>query len=135
VETDTTEDIAGHRAQKYVVRVDAQLFQEVWVAPDLQLGADLDPRQLQEFEHRISRALAGRRRKIHEALSRDPGYTALYQKGFPLRSRSFFGRAVVGREVWRIAPAEVPAGEFAVPGGFMKVLLPHLLEVRDDLSR
>ena len=127
--------IAGHRSTKYEVKINGKNHQFIWIADDLHLGSDLDPQRLQQFQEKIGHSLRGESGQKKVALSRDPAYLELYRKGFPMRTNSFLGTSVIGREVSNISPATVEDGEFDVPKTYISTSLPKLLEAEDDLSR
>lgn len=130
-DTGTTETVGERTAAKYRVDVKGLPHQEIWVAKDLDLRADLDPKLLQEFQARIGAGLRGADGAIQAALNRNPAYLKLYATGFPVRIHSYMGTAIVGRDVVRVTPATVDDAEFAVPKGFRTVPLVELLDARE----
>lgn len=131
--TDETAELAGWTAKKYVVLADGVPFQQIWVAPDVKLGDDLEPRRLHEFQQKIGEGVRSRNRRVYDVLYKDPAYLALYTNGFPVRTESYLGKAVIGRQVLRISPATIDDREFAVPEGYTLTALVDLLDARDAL--
>ena len=81
-----TREIAGHNTVKHIVRVDEQVFQEVWIAEGLSTAADLDPDKLIKYQQINSRGMIGASSMPYNALYRSPEYRKLLSDGVALET-------------------------------------------------
>lgn len=118
-----TREIAGHQTTKYLVRVNEELFQEVWVAADLDLSADLDPEKFVEYQQKSSRGMIGASSKPYHALYRSPAYLDLLRKGFALETKTNHIAGSFEQRARSIREVTVDSARFEVPEGYRRVRL------------
>jgi len=124
----TQEKIAGYDAEKYDVKVDGELFQELWLAHGLDLSADLDAARYQAIQEKTGSAMMGKSSKQYNALYRDPQYRALVAKAFVLKSVTHHLAGGYERIATAVRQEDVPASTFEVPDSFRKVRLADLFD-------
>jgi len=117
-------NIAGYATEKYEVHADGELYEEVWLARDPELLAELgDTKALARFEACASRMMGG------DTVEASPEYMELMQSGWLLKSVEHGeGVAEVMLEVSRIEERSIPGSEFEVPAGYEEVPLGYLFE-------
>jgi len=130
--TDEMRTIAGHRAFKHVVRVNEELFQEIWVATDLDLSEDLDPEKVVKFQARSSRGMIGNSSKPYNALYRSPAYFELLEKGYALRILTHHIAGAFDRKARSVREADVEDSKFEVPAGYRKVSLQEVFKTDSE---
>ena len=121
--TDETETIAGHPTHKYEIRVNNEPFEELWLAEDLDLSSDLDPKKFLAYQKKMSAAMLGNSAASYNALYHSPEYQKLLQKGFILQSITHHIAGGFERKAVALKRAEIPDGEFEVPDSYRKVRL------------
>lgn len=124
--TTETKTIAGHPTVKYTVESRGALFQELWLAEDLNLSADLDAAKFLAYERKMNGAMVGQFASAFAALYRSDDYRQLYEKGFILQSIVHHNLGGYERQVTDIRPAEIEASDFAIPESYRKVGLAEL---------
>lgn len=122
-----TEQIAGYDAQKYDVKVDGQLFEELWIAP-LDLSADVNYDRYLAQQLKNSAAMQGKSADTYAALYRDPEYRRLTEKATVLKSVTHHLAGTFERTATSVAKRDLPASTFTVPESYRKVRLADLLE-------
>ncbi len=130
--TDEMRTIAGHQAFKHVVRVNEELFQEIWVANDLDLSGDLDPDKVVKFQARSSRGMIGNSSKPYNALYRSPAYLELLKKGYALRTLTHHIAGAFDRKARSVREADVEDSKFEVPAGYRKVSLQEVFKTETE---
>jgi len=121
--TDESQTIAGHQTVKYVVETEGQAFQEIWLAEDLNLSGDLDPKKYLAYQEKMNGAMLGKVAAINKAAYRNEDYRKLHEKGFILQ---MITRHVAGgfeRVFTSIRRADISASEFEVPENYRRVRL------------
>ena len=121
--TEEAETIAGHPTQKYEVRVNNELFEELWIADDLDLSSDLDAKKLVAYQRKMSAAMQGNSAKSYNAVYYSPDYQKLLEKGFALRSITHHIAGAFERKATQIKQVEIPGSEFEVPQTYRRVRL------------
>ncbi len=129
--TDATKTIAGHSATKYSIESDGVLFQEDWIAEDLNTSADLDPSKFLDYQAKVSAGMLGKSSGAFNALYRNQEYRKLLEKGVVLQTTTYHSSGSFERLVNSVRAAEVTAGEFEIPPSFRRV---KLHDVMDDPS-
>jgi hypothetical protein len=124
--TETTEEIAGHKTTKYEVRSEEELFQELWLAEEIDVRKDRDPERFLDYQRKRSAGMLGRSAGPYHALYRNEDYAELLKKGYVLKEIVHHGGGGFERVVTQIRPAEVAASEFEVPEGYRRVRLRDL---------
>ncbi len=125
--TGAKEKIAGYDAEKYEVRVDGDLFEEIWIAP-LDLSADLSYDHLLAQQLKNSAAMQGKAADSYNAIYRDPEYRRLTEKATILKTVTHHVAGTFERTATSVDQRDVPASTFAVPESYRKVRLADLLE-------
>lgn len=116
------EKILGYETRRHAVRVDGELVEELWIAPKLDIAAEVDPA-----------AFAAAMRKMlgdgsaGQGYEDNPAYRAVRAAGFPLRQVLHFVGEKSALEVSAVANQVFPAADFAVPKGFARAGYAELL--------
>jgi hypothetical protein len=121
------EKIAGYDTQKYEVRVNGDLFEELWIAP-LDISADVDPERLNAQLLKNSAAMQGKSADAYNALYRDAEYRRLTDKAMVLKTVTHHVAGSFERTATSVEKRDVPASTFAVPDTYRKVRLSDLLD-------
>lgn len=121
------EKIAGHEAEKYDVRVDGQLFEELWIAP-IDMSADLDFDRFMAQQLKNSAAMQGKASDQYNAVYRDPEYRRLTEKATVVKNITHHIAGSFTRTATSVEQRDVPDSAFAVPESYRKVRLSDLLE-------
>ncbi len=125
--TDVTATIAGYDTIKYEVRVDGDLFQEMWVAPTLDVSGDLDFDRYLALQRKMSAGMLGKAGGRYNALYFDQEYRNLLAKAFVLKTVTHHLAGGFERVATSVRQAEVPASQFAVPDAYRKVKLSDVM--------
>ena len=121
------EKIAGYETEKYDVRIDGQLFEELWIAP-IDMSADLNYDRFMAQQLKNSAAMQGKSADQYNALYRDPEYRRLTEKATILKNVTHHMAGSFGRTATAVEQRDVPDSTFAVPESYRKVRLSDLLE-------
>ncbi|HSQ01398.1 MAG TPA: hypothetical protein VL049_29605 [Candidatus Dormibacteraeota bacterium] len=121
------EKIAGYDTEKYEVKVDGQLFEEIWIAP-LDLSADVNYDRFIAQQLKSSAAMQGKSADAFNALYRDPEYRRLTEKATVLKNVTHHLAGTFERTATSVQKRDVPASTFTVPESYRKVRLGDLLE-------
>jgi hypothetical protein len=121
------EKIAGYDTEKYDVKVDGQLFEEIWIAP-LDLSADINYDRFIAQQLKNSAAMQGKSADDYNALYRDPEYRRLTEKATVLKTVTHHLAGTFERTATSVEKRDVPAATFTVPESYRKVRLSDLLE-------
>lgn len=125
--TGVKEQIAGYEAEKYEVKVDGQLFEEMWIAP-IDLSADLNYDRYLAQQLKNSAAMQGKSSDAYNALYRDPEYRRLTEKATVLKNVTHHIAGTFERTATSVQQREVPPSTFTVPDSYRKVRLGDLME-------
>lgn len=126
--TGERETIAGYETEKYGVMVDGELFQELWLAPGLTFGADLDTAKYLAQQEKTGASMMGKSAKQHNAMYHDPQYRALIEKGFVLKSIVHHLSGRFERVAASVKQEDLPASTFEVPDGYRRVRLSDMFD-------
>lgn len=118
-----TEKIAGHQTNKYEIKVNDELFEELWIADDLDLSGDMDAKKVLAYQRKMSGAMIGNSAIAYNALYHSPEYQKLLDKGFVLRSVTHHIAGGFERTAVELKEVEIPESEFVVPENYRKVRL------------
>jgi hypothetical protein len=121
------EKIAGYDAEKYDVRVDGELFEELWIAP-IDMSADLDFDRFMAQQLKNSAAMQGKSADQYNALYRAPEYRRLTEKATILKNVTHHVGGSFTRTATSVEQRDVPDSTYAVPESYRKVRLGDLLE-------
>lgn len=124
--TGISEKIAGYDTVKYDVKVDGDLFQELWVAP-VDVSADLDFNRFLAQQRKISAGMAGRAATQYNAVYASDDYRKLLEKTFVLRIRAHHLGGGFERTATSMKQTEVAPTQFQVPDVYRKVNLSDVL--------
>lgn len=128
--TDVTAKIAGYDTVKYEVRVDGDLFQEIWVAPTLDVSSDLDIDRYLALQRKMSANMLGKAAGRYNALYFDQEYRNLLARAFVLKIVTHHLAGGFERVATSVRQADVPASQFAVPDAYRKVKLSDVMAAR-----
>jgi hypothetical protein len=120
--------IAGHETTKYQIESNGELFQEIWVAGDLNTNGDLDPGQYISVQQKLSGGMIGKAGKSFRAMWKNPDIRQIYGKGTLMQN---VVRHIAGgyeRTTTSVKEADVSAAEFEVPDSYRRVRLPDVLK-------
>jgi hypothetical protein len=120
--------VAGYDTDKYEVRVDGDLFQEVWLAPSLKLGSDLDLARFIAQQQKTGAAMIGKSAKQYNAMYNDAEYRDLLTKGFVLKTTTHHMAGSFERVATSVKQTDVAASEFTPPDDYRKVRLADLFD-------
>lgn len=121
--TEETETIAGHPTHKYEIRVNNELFEELWVAEDLNLSGDLNAKKFLAYQQKMGGAMLGNSATSYNALYHSDEYKKLLEKGFVLRSITHHIAGGFERKAVAVKQEEIPGSEFEVPDSYRRVRL------------
>lgn len=127
MKTALTDRIVGYDTVKYEVRVDGELFQELWLAPGLNLTKDLDPTRFLAVQQKMSASMVGKSASQFNALYHDPEYRKVLDSGTILKLVTHHIGGQFERVATGIRQSDVPANEFAVPSTYQRVKLTEVI--------
>ncbi len=119
--TDEAKTIAGYQTVKYVVLVNDELFQEIWMTEELNTGDDLNVDKFLDYQRRNSARMIGKSAKPFNALYRSKVYEEFLRKGFALQTITHHIAGGYEQRVLSIKQADVADSDFSLPGGYRKV--------------
>ena len=115
------EKLAGHTAVKYVIMTNKELFQELWVAQDLDLSRDLPPRKLLAYQRKLGAVRLGKSSDAFNALYRNKEYEEVLRKGFALKTITHHIAGGFERTATEIPRAAMDSSAFTAPKGYQRV--------------
>ena len=115
--------VAGHETWKYEVLSNDEPFQELWIAEDIDLSKDLDPKKFLAYQKKMSGAMLGKAAAQYEALYRSDDYVKLLQKGYTLEAHVHHIAGGYERTATSVKQADVPPSKFDVPNDYRRVRL------------
>jgi hypothetical protein len=127
LKTDVTEKIAGSDTLKYDVRVDGDLFQELWVAPGVDVSADLNVDKYLALQRKMSAGMMGKSANQYNALYLNEDYRKLIEKAFVLKMITHHIAGQFERTATSVRQTDVAAKEFEVPDTYRRVRLSDVL--------
>jgi hypothetical protein len=127
VKTDLTEKIAGYDTVKYECRAAGDLFQEIWVAPGLDMSSDLDIDRFLALQRQLSAGMVGKAAGQYNALYRDDEYRKLLEKATALKIITHHMGGSFEHTATSVRQAEVASSQFTVPESYRKVTLSDVL--------
>lgn len=119
--TDEAKTLAGHATSKYVVLVNDELFQEVWMTEEINTREDIDVGKFLDYQRRNSARMIGKSAKPFNALYRSKAYEDFLKKGPALQTITHHIAGGFEQRALSFKEAEVADGDFAVPEGYRKV--------------
>jgi hypothetical protein len=127
VKTEVTEKIAGYDTVKYECRAAGDLFQEIWVAPGLDMSSDLDIDRYLALQRQLSASMVGKAAPQYNALYRDDDYRKLLEKATALKTVTHHMGGSFEHTATSVRQADVPPSQFTVPDSYRKVALSDVL--------
>jgi hypothetical protein len=121
--TDVSEKIAGYDTIKYELRAGDTLFEEIWIAPTLNVSADLDPARYITVQRKLGMTMSGKPGEQYNALFANEEYRKLLENAFILKMVNHYGTGSFQRTATSMQKADVPTAQFAVPAAYRKVEL------------
>jgi hypothetical protein len=125
--TAVTDKIAGYDTVKYEVRSDGDLFEEIWVAPTLNVSSDLDVDRFLAFQRKMSAGMLGKAAGSYNALYLNDEYRKLLQNAFVLKLVTHHAAGTYERTATSVHQADVAASKFEVPDAYRRVKLSDVL--------
>jgi hypothetical protein len=120
--------IAGHETVKYQIESNGELFQEVWVAENLDLTSDLDPRQYLTVQQKLSDGMIGKSGRSFRAMWKNHDVRVLHEKGFIVQNVIRHVAGGFERVTTAVRRADVADSEFEVPESYRRVRLSDVLK-------
>jgi glycine cleavage system H lipoate-binding protein len=114
-------NIAGYPARRYLVKVDGELKEEVWVAENLIGKKDWDPEIFKKFFESLSMGV----KLDYESTDE---YWEFGKRGFPLRTISYDGEYQQEEVAEEVIEKNIPRQMFQPPVNFTEVLLADVLK-------
>jgi hypothetical protein len=115
--------VAGYETWKYEISSNGEPFQEIWIAENLDLSKDLDPKKFLDYQRKVSRAMLGQAAGRYNALYRSEDYAKLLEKGYALETNVHHIAGGYERKATALRQADVPASKFDVPDDYRRVRL------------
>jgi hypothetical protein len=128
VSTGQHEKIAGYDTEKFEVKVDGELFQEIWLTTGLSVSADLDAAKFFAQQEKTGAVMMGKSSKQYNALYHDAQYRGMVERGFILRNVVHHLAGGFERVATSVKQEEVPVSAFEVPESFRRVRLSDLFD-------
>jgi len=125
--TEVKEKVAGYDTVKYEFRTDGDLFQEVWVAPALDVSSELDPGRYLALQTKLGAVMMGKAAGQYNALYFNDEYRKLMEKGFVVKTVTHHIAGSFERTATSVRQADVPSSQFDVPDGYRRVNLSDVL--------
>jgi len=133
--TDQKREIAGHKAVKYVVESNAELFQELWIAEGIDISADLSVEQQLTQQRKLHAGMVGKSAGPFNALYRNEEYKKLLEKSFVMEQVTHHGAGKFERTVTALRQTEIAPEEFAVPESYKRVRLADVFPQNKEEAR
>ncbi|MCK4547008.1 MAG: DUF4412 domain-containing protein [Candidatus Eisenbacteria sp.] len=120
--------IVGYSTQKYEVRVDGELVEELWIAPDVNVGAEIDLGKYREFSTSMSSGSAEASYSLAEE------YMALMERGYPLKKIEYEEGEQTVTEATKAEKKKIPDSEFRPPKSFRKADMEEMMRAQQGSS-
>lgn len=125
-----TIEIAGKVAKKYAIVLDGYPFQDVWITDSFGIEKDLDSERFQAMQLKLAQSTRSNYGMAMTVLQKNPLYQDIVRKGFAMRTNSYLGEAIMGTEIVRVAPREVPDSDFDIPKEYKRATLLQLIDAQ-----
>jgi hypothetical protein len=132
-ETPVTAEIAGKATKKYLIVVNNQPFQELWIGEPV-FTQDLDPARYQAVQRKMAQSVRSSYGVTLNYLADDPLYKKISTEGYPFRVHTYLGEAIMGSEITRMKAVDVPDSDFAIPEGYSPVNLVALIDEQQKVT-
>lgn len=120
---DDTQMIAGRLTRKHEIRANGEAFQDLWMAEDLQVSTDLDPKLFLSYQRKMSETMLGKSAGDYDALYQSDQYRKLLENGFALKTLTRHIAGSFERTATSVRAAEIPPDTFEVPAEYRRVRL------------
>lgn len=117
------ERLQGYDTRRFQVLVDGELLEELWLAPKLQVASEID---LIAFGTALQKMIGGGPGLI-QGYEESEMYRTMRAGGYALRQVLYFVGEKSTIEVTSVAIKDLPASDFVVPKGFLKIGYVELL--------
>lgn len=126
VQTGNNEELAGYRSDEYIVKVNDQVVETIWIAPSLDVTDDLDPSNIMKVLAELTVDIDKEFLFVYHS-----DYKKLWQKGFVMKTVDKTGDRM---EVIKVEQRKINADEFKVPEGFVPVTAREIItsQMMDD---
>jgi hypothetical protein len=119
--TGNSEEIAGFRAEEYLILVDDEIIERKWLAKGLDVSSDMNMRKMAESFKEISPVVG------EEALYEyTDTYLSLHEKGFEVRSVTKDGDQI---EVTSAEKQRIDGSLFKIPEGFKQITIEDMMRM------
>ena len=115
--------VAGYAATGYQIFTNGKLDSEVWIAPGIAAGREIDPQKLERMMREMMKAMPQCPPR-GQMFGADPMWK-LMKDGYPVRSVDKDGGSVV--EVVKAESRSLGAAEFQAPAGFARKTLKEMM--------
>lgn len=119
--TGNSEEIAGFKADEYLVLVDDEIVERKWLAKGLDVSGDMNVRKMVESFKEISPVVSD------EALFEyTDTYLSMHEKGFEVRSVTKDGEQI---EVTSAEKQRIDGSLFIIPEGFKQITIEEMMRM------
>lgn len=126
-------EIAGKVATKFAIKMDGYPFQDVWVTDAFGIEKDLDYDRFQAMQLKLAQGMQSGYGLALTTMQKDPMYQKINRAGFPMRTNSYLGEAIMGTQILRVAQKELPDSDFAAPKDFKRVPLVEFIDAEKSI--
>lgn len=116
------ERLQGYDTLHYQVQVDGELLEELWLAPKIRVGSEID---LVAFGTAMQSMIGGA--GLSQGYEETEPYRNLRAGGYPLRQTLYFVGEKSTIEVTSVTVKDFPPADFEIPKGFKQVGYAELL--------
>lgn len=114
--TGQTQEIAGYKAEKFIVNANGKPFEELWLAKGFKISSEINSEKLLAFNAKLRKTKMGGATEGEVGISK--AYIDLFKSGYPVKQ--VFQNNVTAT-VDSIKKTAIPDSLFAVPPGYKKV--------------
>ena len=127
IKTETTEKIAGYDTVKYEIKANGELFEEIWVAPALDMSSDLNVDKYLNLQRKLAAAKRGTSGERINATYLNEDYRKVLEKSVALKIVVHHIAGGYERVATSVKQVDVPASDFSVPDQYRRVRLNDLM--------
>jgi hypothetical protein len=127
IKTATTEKIAGYDTVKYEIKANGELFEEIWVAPALDMSSDLNVDKYLAVQRKLAAAKRGSSGERINATYLNEEYRKVLEKSVALKVVVHHIAGGYERIATSVKQVDVPATDFSVPNQYRRVRLTDLM--------
>ncbi len=119
LKTSELEEVAGYSTQKYEIRVDGNLKEQIWLTTELDISDDLNIRALSEMFNMIQSNVDG-----ESLYSYSEEYLDLWDNGFSMKTIDNDDDAI---EVIKVEKTNLSKSDFSIPEGYQLISTEQIL--------